>query len=270
MSSNRESLSALMDSEATEFELRRALKHYDENSEDAQVWRRYHLARTLMREQSIDSTQNIDSTVDISSRVMASISEEQSTQSEETNSSSWSAVGSMAVAASLTLAVMIGLNSTNLGEPSALASNGYLERNQGSSDLMRTSLASGVEASQDSRPTLEVIRLSEGLRGQIDEHIALLNSAATDWQVNWLPDGFAEVSERVVGDSQSKLFKKGSQVLSVVIKPADSVSASEGALSAQGLVAVGRLVDDRFVSVVGDLSLTDADKVAASVVVASN
>ena len=74
----------------------------------------------------------------------------------------------------------------------------------------------------------------------------------------------------MVGDSQSKLYKKGDQVLSVVIKPAEAVSASEGALSAQGLVAVGRLVDDRFVSVVGDLSLTDADKVAASVVVASN
>ena len=264
MSSNRESLSALMDSEATEFELRRALKHYDENSEDAQVWRRYHLARTLMREQSINST------VDISSQVMASISEEQSTQVEETKTSSWSAVGSMAIAASLTLAVMIGLNSAQLGEPSALASSGYLERNQGSSDLMRTSLASGVEAVQESKPTLEVIRLSEGLRGHIDEHIALLNSTGTDWQVNWLPDGFAEVSERVTGNSQSKLYKKGDQVLSVVIKPAEAVSASEGALSAQGLVAVGRLVDDRFVSVVGDLSLTDADKVAASVVVASN
>lgn len=264
MSSNRESLSALMDSEATELELRRALKHYDENGEDAQVWRRYHLARTLMREQSIDST------VDISSRVMASIAEEQSTPVEETKTSSWSAVGSMAVAASLTLAVMVGLNSAQLSEPNALASSGYLERNQGSSDLMRTSLASDVETLQNSKPTLEVIRLSEGLRGQIDEHLALLKSTAADWQVNWLPDGFVEVSERVVGDSQSKLYKKGDQVLSVVIKPADAVSASEGALSAQGLVAVGRLVDDRFVSVVGDLSLTDADKVAASVVIASH
>jgi hypothetical protein len=264
MSSNRESLSALMDSEATEFELRRALKHYDEKGEDAQVWRRYHIARTLMREQSIDST------VDISSRVMASIAEEQPAQVEETKASSWGAVGSMAIAASLTLAVMVGLNSAQLGEPSALASSGYLERNQSSSDLMRTSLASGVEASQESKPTLEVIRLSEGLRGQIDEHVALLNDPATDWSVNWLPEGFSEISLRVVGDHQSKLYKNGDQVLSVVIKPADAVAASEGALSAQGLVAVGRLVDDRFVSVVGDLSLTDADKVAASVVVSSN
>jgi len=264
MSSNRESLSALMDSEATEFELRRALKHYDENGEDAQVWRRYHLARTLMREQRVDST------VDISSRVMASIAEEQSEQVVEKKPSSWSAVGSMAIAASLTLAVMVGLNSAQLGEPSALAANGYLERNQGSSDLMQTSLASGVQASQESKPALEVIRLSEGLRGQIDEHVALLNNPVTDWSVNWLPEGFSEVSVRVVGDSQSKLYKSGDQVLSVVIKPADTVTASEGALSAQGLVAVGRLVEDRFVSVVGDLSLTDADKVAASVVVASN
>jgi hypothetical protein len=264
MSSNRESLSALMDSEATEFELRRALKHYDEKGEDAQVWRRYHLARTLMREQSIDST------VDISSRVMASIAEEQSAQVEETKTASWSAVGSMAIAASLTLAVMVGLNSAQLGEPSSLVSNGYLERNQGSSDLMRTSLASGVEATHDSKPTLEVIRLSEGLRGQIDEHVALLKNSDTDWTVNWLPEGFSEVSVRVVGDRQSKLYKNGNQVLSVVIKPAEAVAASEGALSAQGLVAVGRLVDDRFVSVVGDLSLTDADKVAASVVVSSH
>ena len=264
MSSNRESLSALMDSEATEFELRRALKHYDESGEDAQVWRRYHLARTLMREQRVDST------VDISSRVMAFIAEEQSEQVVETKPSSWSAVGSMAIAASLTLAVMVGLNSAQLGETSALAVNGYLERNQGSSDLMQTSLASGVQASQESKPALEVIRLSEGLRGQIDEHIALINHTATDWTVNWLPEGFSEISERVVGDSQSKLYKKGDQVLSVVIKPAQVVTASEGALSAQGLVAVGRLVEDRFVSVVGDLSLTDADKVAASVVVSSN
>jgi hypothetical protein len=264
MSSNRESLSALMDSEATEFELRRALKHYDEKGEDAQVWRRYHLARTLMREQRVDST------VDISSRVMASITEEQSAQVEETKTSSWSAVSSMAVAASLTLAVMVGLNSAQLGEPSVLASSGYLEPNKGSSDLMRTSLTSDVDSAQESKPTLEVIRLSEGLRGQIDEHVALLNGSDTDWTVNWLPEGFSEVSVHVEGDRQSKLYKNGDQVLSVVIKPADAVAASEGALSAQGLVAVGRLVEDRFVSVVGDLSLTDADKVAESVVVSRN
>ena len=259
MATNTENLSALMDSELNEFELRRTLKRCDENSEDADTWRRYHLARTLMREQSVSST------IDISAGVMAAITETEQREVSETPRSKWASLTSMGLAASLTLAVMIGLNNSNFTDVNTLSQSGVIERSNSNSSLMRTSL-SGAETKNDTAPSLEVIRLSEGLRGQIDEHKALLAGSNAEWQVDWLPAGFEKVSDRVAQDSQAILFKKGNQSLTVVVKPLTEASPAEGAFVEQGVVAVGRAVDQYFVSVVGDLTLSDADRVAASVV----
>ncbi|MGL6250628.1 MAG: sigma-E factor negative regulatory protein, partial [Billgrantia desiderata] len=50
MSQNaRESLSALMDNEGDDLELRRTLKSLEEQPDAAEAWRRYHLMRSVMR-----------------------------------------------------------------------------------------------------------------------------------------------------------------------------------------------------------------------------
>ncbi|BCB62577.1 MULTISPECIES: sigma-E factor negative regulatory protein [Halomonadaceae] len=72
MSQNtRESLSALMDNESDELELRRVLKSLPDDADAAETWRRYHLARSMMqRERSVDVS------VDLSAGIMARLEDE--------------------------------------------------------------------------------------------------------------------------------------------------------------------------------------------------
>lgn len=67
-----ESLSAIMDGEGNELELRRVLKTLDESPELGDVWRRYHLMRSALRRER-DTVVDMD----IASSVMAVIEQEE-------------------------------------------------------------------------------------------------------------------------------------------------------------------------------------------------
>ncbi|MFC7367665.1 MULTISPECIES: sigma-E factor negative regulatory protein [Vreelandella] len=72
MSQNtRESLSALMDSESDELELRRVLKSLPDDSDAAETWRRYHLARSMMQRE-----RGVDVSVDLSAGIMNRLRDE--------------------------------------------------------------------------------------------------------------------------------------------------------------------------------------------------
>ncbi|MCE9683579.1 sigma-E factor negative regulatory protein [Halomonas alkalisoli] len=72
MSQNaRESLSALMDNEGDDLELRRVLKSLEDDPDAADAWRRYHLMRSLMRRDH-----DIDVSKDLSAGIMARLEEE--------------------------------------------------------------------------------------------------------------------------------------------------------------------------------------------------
>lgn len=103
----RESLSALMDNEGDELELRRVLKTLGDSPDDAEAWRRYHLARSLMQRD-----RDIDISTDLAAGVMARIQDEPAPQaSEEAHSRrhSLSFAGSAAVAAAVSLMVITGV-----------------------------------------------------------------------------------------------------------------------------------------------------------------
>ncbi|WP_136064902.1 sigma-E factor negative regulatory protein [Modicisalibacter radicis] len=108
----RESLSALMDNEGDELELRRTLKSLDESPETADVWRRYHLARSLMQRDH-----EIDSRVDLSAGVMARIAQEPTPTlhepAEVRRHGGLSFAGSAAVAATVSLLVISGVQVYN-------------------------------------------------------------------------------------------------------------------------------------------------------------
>lgn len=67
----RESLSALMDNEGDELELRRVLKSLESDSDAAQRWRRYHLMRSALRRETEGHPG-----IDISAGVMARLEQE--------------------------------------------------------------------------------------------------------------------------------------------------------------------------------------------------
>lgn len=109
-----ESLSAVMDNEADELELRRVLA-VDGESETRATWARYQLARAAMHKELIEPR------LDIASAVSAALADEPPlSQSEpvqqpaaKAKGFAWRSVGRVAVAASVTVAVLAGVRLYN-------------------------------------------------------------------------------------------------------------------------------------------------------------
>ncbi|MBZ9556585.1 MULTISPECIES: sigma-E factor negative regulatory protein [unclassified Modicisalibacter] len=111
----RESLSALMDNEGDELELRRVLKSLDESPGDADVWRRYHLARSLMARD-----RDVDVSADLSAGIMARIEAEPRPRVADepvARRGGLSFAGSAAVAATVSLMVITGVQVYNGSSP---------------------------------------------------------------------------------------------------------------------------------------------------------
>ena len=119
--SHEETLSALMDNEADEMELRRLLKDLPQEPELAETWKRFHLARSVVHNEEMLSVSSATT-----SRIFSAIAAEPAYEAGRTGSvskprlqSTWlENVGRIAIAASVALAAFIGLQST-LFSPSA-------------------------------------------------------------------------------------------------------------------------------------------------------
>jgi len=101
-----ESLSAVMDNEADELELRRMLA--GDNPELRATWSRYQLARAAMHKELIEPR------LDIASAVSAALADEAAPVKAQR--SSWKGLGRLAVAASVTVAVLAGVRLYNQNE----------------------------------------------------------------------------------------------------------------------------------------------------------
>lgn len=125
---NTESLSALMDGEADELEIRRILNQLDKDDELRSKWKNYHLMGSLMREESFDSidlTQGINRALD---GVAAPSSNDEPAQKDTALVASakpawYKPLTSVAIAASVTLAVLLGVQSIEPTDGIGLASH---------------------------------------------------------------------------------------------------------------------------------------------------
>lgn len=100
-----ESLSAVMDNQADELELRRVLAA----SEDADVratWQRYQLARAVLHKDLLEPR------LDIAAAVSAALADEP-VPVQQRPRASWRSLGRLAVAASVTVAVLVGVRFYN-------------------------------------------------------------------------------------------------------------------------------------------------------------
>ncbi|CDZ95991.1 sigma-E factor negative regulatory protein [Pseudomonas saudiphocaensis] len=109
-----ESLSAVMDNEADELELRRVLAAGGE-SETRATWSRYQLARAAMHRELIEPR------LDIASAVSAALADEPALNvspaaAKPQRKSAWRNLGRIAVAASVTVAVLAGVRLYNQSE----------------------------------------------------------------------------------------------------------------------------------------------------------
>ncbi|MEO4047463.1 RseA family anti-sigma factor [Pseudomonas sp. CAU 1711] len=107
----QESLSAVMDNEADELELRRVLAAAGEDAELRGTWSRYQIARAVMHKELLEPR------LDIASAVSAALADE--AVPGKAASAPWRSLGRVAVAASVTLAVLAGVRFYNQDELAA-------------------------------------------------------------------------------------------------------------------------------------------------------
>ncbi|MBL4834914.1 MAG: sigma-E factor negative regulatory protein [Pseudomonas sp.] len=105
----RESLSALMDNEADELEVRRVLKACGDDSSLRSDWARYQAARAVMHKEPWQGK------IDLSAGIAAAIADEPELVPARQPVAAkaarvWQGVGRLAVAASVTVAVLVGVN----------------------------------------------------------------------------------------------------------------------------------------------------------------
>lgn len=128
---NIESLSALMDGEADELEIRRILNQLESDDELRNKWKNYHLMGSLMRDESfdrIDLTQGINAALNGEASVTTDIDSAPPQRSLEDEVSVaktpwYKPLTSVAVAASVTLAVLLGVQSIDTNDGAHIANN---------------------------------------------------------------------------------------------------------------------------------------------------
>lgn len=111
-----ESVSALVDGENGELDLRRILKESSENDELKRVWHRYHLAGELMRNERQASTNTKPLDLDFLAGIQEAISDDVPVVVEKSSADflAWrNGLGKFAVAASVALAVLVGFQYTS-------------------------------------------------------------------------------------------------------------------------------------------------------------
>ncbi|WP_217476553.1 sigma-E factor negative regulatory protein [Stutzerimonas stutzeri] len=104
-----ESLSAVMDNEADELELRRVLAA-DGDTDMRSTWSRYQIARAAMHRELIEPR------LDIASAVSAALADEPVITAAKPKRFAWGNLGRLAVAASVTVAVLAGVRLYNQSE----------------------------------------------------------------------------------------------------------------------------------------------------------
>jgi hypothetical protein len=265
MSENlRQSLSAMMDGEADEFEVRRSLQQIDEDG--METWSRYQLASALLKGEKPDCR------IDLSSAVMSAVADEPEHKQVSKKDSLWKPLSSMAVAASVTAMVIFGAQNFqgdagvvdgDLAVQSEIQLPGPTPATQ---NFLPAQYGNGVELAIPA-PTVnnDIIRLSYGMEHYINQHHSMLRAKQKSWNANWLPDGFSSVRHEVMPDSEVMIYSDGRTAISVSVEPYGKHKSAPGAVQSGDTVALGKRVGDQFVTVVGDLPLMIADRIASSV-----
>jgi negative regulator of sigma E activity len=267
-----ESLSALMDGEVEDFELRRTLERMESESELADKWDRYHFARSMMRNEEVSLEK-----IDISASVMSALSEEEEYHCSESMNGNqkesiksapfWKPLSSMAVAASVTAIVILGVQNNNQDIAPAVVDNRptyTLPAVQSSPGFVQARFGNSAELSA-SGPEPEIIRLSQGVERYIDQHKHMLSGKQSSWSTTWLPEGFDGQKLDVMAHAEVQIFSNGRNSFTVCIEDLGYQSVPEGVATSGDMVAVGKRMGDHFVTVVGDVPLMIAERIATSV-----
>lgn len=276
MSVEIETLSALMDGEVNELELRRLLKTCQHDSKTADRWQRYHLVSAVMKREPI-------TVFDISQGVMSALDKEEVASYKDTHIADSEAASSpfsgmlrsfisMGVAASVTAVVILGPSWLSTDEP--IAQQAPQATIAASTHVQRSPLLQPVTFGQQPlSPSFQrsfsldddMIRSPQGMQRYIDQHISLAEPKPLMWGLAWLPEGYQNIRHESTRAGEVMVFSNGYKAFSVSVEQLGLQTMPEGVVDAGNFIALGQAADDRFVTVVGDMPIMVAERIAASV-----
>lgn len=169
-----ESLSALLDGESDELEVRRSLKEIEQHGELLETWRRYHMIGAAMRGEplvpQVDLSKGIRQALD--GEPMDDVIEPLQAVAVTKRSGRMRWLASGAVAASVTLAVLFAVNTQEISNTSLVA------QGAGDSSAVSSPIAASQEQAVASVNAEETARLEEAQR-KLQEYIMQHNEHAT-------------------------------------------------------------------------------------------
>ncbi|WP_299194505.1 MucB/RseB C-terminal domain-containing protein [uncultured Amphritea sp.] len=273
----KEALSALMDNEVGDFELRSLLKQSADNKELSGQWRRYHVASSLLKNEQLGAG-------DISASIMNAIDAEPAFEVSSANAaektgpsgkSFFKPLISMAVAASVTAIVILGgqnftLNpqqsvDTGLAQAPQPATTNVQPSFAPSRDLMRAQFGAPRISHQSDNGNDNIIRFNAGLNSYIRQHNVLRQGKLVSSTPGWIPEGYSAVKNAMAPGAELTVFSNGVNSFTLSIERTEDAAVPEGATQMGNMVAIGKKVDQFFVTVVGDVPLMVADRVANSI-----
>lgn len=275
MSERKETLSALMDGEVNEFELRRLLKLDHDKQESDECWNRYHVISAIMKREPVTS-------YDLSHGVMQALEEavetpesEKSNSTQESTSSPFSGMlrsfVSMGVAASVTAVVILGPNwlaqeDSAIAPPSSSVSVAdTFQTNQFAQPVTFGDRSFSNNFQQSFTSENDMIRSPQGTQRYIDQHMSMVEPQPLQWGLAWLPDGYQNIRHQSTQAGEVMVFSNGFKAFSVSVEQLGMQTMPEGVIDAGNFIALGQAADDRFVTVVGDMPIMVAERIAAAV-----
>jgi sigma-E factor negative regulatory protein RseA len=182
-----ESLSAVMDNEADELELRRVLAASGE-AELRTTWSRYQLARAAMHKELVEPR------FDISAAVSAAIADEavpaSAAVTDKAKRSGWQNIGRIAVAASVTVAVLAGVRLYN--------------QNEAAPQMAQQSAPASIAVPQAAQGPAMLAGYSEGEAATAAQPIE--GAAAEGWHEKRLPEYVRQHAQQAaLGGSETAL-----------------------------------------------------------------
>ncbi|WPP00883.1 RseA family anti-sigma factor [Pseudomonas sp. HR96] len=159
----QESLSAVMDNEADELELRRVIAAL-ENPETRATWARYQVARAVMHKDLLDPH------LDLSAAVSAAIADE--VAPAKAGRGPWRSLGRLAVAASVTVAVLAGVrlyNQNDIAGAQLAQQQPAVQQNVAMPQVKGPAVLANYSESSDQAPVLQA-QPDQRAQGYIRQH----------------------------------------------------------------------------------------------------
>jgi len=269
-----ESLSALMDDAAQPLELQRVLKASQNDEQVRQQWARYQLASAALKRQASDTHLHLN----IADNVRLSIAEEAShNTAQETQQPSlrtrlnqfWQPVAGLAVAASVTMVMVLGAQRIGVAVQPDVApvQEGVVLLEPGASNsAIQLASTNPAKAATSADHAAQIIR--------VPTPATATNAGDAQWQAQYLPNGFV-LTERGLDESDQVArevltYGDGTASFTLYVEALNGRTIAEGHAYAGSNLVLGQSMDsngnDVFVTLVGQLTLAQAEQVANSVV----